>query len=338
MKPLRIFIDLPKITYNSQQVKKRCRSSDIEIVGVTKGVWGSPEIAQAILDGGIKMLGDSRLENIHRMRLSGIQSPIMLLRSPTLEEVNECITLSDISLISDLNVIESVSVIAHRRNRRHEIILMVDVDTGREGLVPDSVLSVCRHILTLPGIQLKGLGMYFSDIDEPENCVAAQYLLVELADQMKKEFGCDMSILSGGSSNVFQTVALAGKKVSGINQLRIGTAILLGISRSSPKQPIPELYQDTFILESEVIEIKNDRSCRAILPVGKLDVDPDHVWPDKKGIKLETTTSDHMLINYANSPTQLKTGDKVQFRLGYHALSRLMASPSVRKIYKTTNS
>jgi predicted amino acid racemase len=48
-------------------------------VGVTKACCGHPEVAQAILAGGVSMLAESRLKNELRLREAGIGADIMHL-------------------------------------------------------------------------------------------------------------------------------------------------------------------------------------------------------------------------------------------------------------------
>ena len=58
------------------------RSSGITPFGVTKGTCGMPQVARAMLRGGVAGIAESRFENIRRLRDSGISAPVMLLRSP----------------------------------------------------------------------------------------------------------------------------------------------------------------------------------------------------------------------------------------------------------------
>ena len=81
-------IDLEKITHNARKTLAICRPFGLDVVGVTKGVCGSPAVARAMIAGGIKTLGDSRLDNIARMRDAGIDIPLALLRSPAPSEVS----------------------------------------------------------------------------------------------------------------------------------------------------------------------------------------------------------------------------------------------------------
>jgi predicted amino acid racemase len=131
-------------------------------------------------------------------------------------------------------------------------------------------------------------------------------------------------VLSGGSSNILRTLAVEGHPNPGINHLRIGTAILLGFSSSLNPITIDGFEPDTFILQVEVIEVKQGQAGEAILALGKIDTDPQFLFPMKPGVTVRDASSDHLMVRMDPCPN---VGDRVSFRLGYPALCRLMVSP-----------
>lgn len=82
MKFPRLDIDLKKISHNVRNLKRLYGSKKLEIIGVTKLICGDPVLASVLVDNGIKILADSRIANIKRMKESGIKAEFMLLRSP----------------------------------------------------------------------------------------------------------------------------------------------------------------------------------------------------------------------------------------------------------------
>jgi len=142
----RLTINLGKITQTARKMLAICRPFGLEVVGVTRGVCGLPAVARAMIAGGIQALGESRLDNIARMRDAGIHVPIVLLRSPAPSEISRCIALADASLNTDLCVLQALSTEAQRAGKRHEVIIMVDLDTGRKGFAPEAMPGVCREV------------------------------------------------------------------------------------------------------------------------------------------------------------------------------------------------
>ena len=69
-------IDLDKIEHNTRSIVELCRRRGIEVAGVTKGVCGHPEIAKAMVRAGVTAIADSRLENIDRLKVGGVDTPL----------------------------------------------------------------------------------------------------------------------------------------------------------------------------------------------------------------------------------------------------------------------
>lgn len=135
----RLVVNLNAITENTRKTIDRSRAFGVEVVGVTKGVSGLPPVAKAMVAGGIRTLGDSRLKNVACMREAGLTEPVVLIRSPAPSEVEETVRLCSASLNADLSVLRSLSEQALRAARKHEVLLMVDLDTGREGVLPSDL-------------------------------------------------------------------------------------------------------------------------------------------------------------------------------------------------------
>src|SRR5712691_6387366 len=110
-----ITIDLAKITHNARTITRLCAQHGIEVTGVTKGTCGLPEVARAMLCGGVVSVGESRLQNIHRLRASGINTSYMLLRIPPLTAVDDVVASVDTSLNSEVSVIAALSEAASRQ-------------------------------------------------------------------------------------------------------------------------------------------------------------------------------------------------------------------------------
>jgi predicted amino acid racemase len=326
----RLRIDLEKIVHNTRRVLAISHEHGFRVMGVTKGAAGLPEVAKAMLAGGIETLGDSRLDNIARLRAAGIRIHTTLLRSPGSSDTARTIELADASLNSDMEIVEALSIEARMQRKIHGVILMVDLHTGREGLAPDRVADACRKLRSLPGIQLQGIGAYFHMASDSNHHLQGLRVLVSLAKQIQKEVGKPPTLLSGGSSNILRTIAVEGHPNPGFNHLRIGTAILLGFASSLHPITIDGLERDTFFLQAEVIEVKAEQTGEAILALGKLDTDPQFLFPMHRGVKVRDASSDHLMVRMDPVP---RVGDWVSFRLGYPALCRLMASPYVKAEY-----
>jgi predicted amino acid racemase len=251
---------------------------------------------------------------------------MVLIRSPALSEVEETVRLCEVSLNADVGVLRALSEAAVRAGKKHGVLLMVDLDTGREGILPSEVSRACREVLAMKGLSLHGLGIYFDMKSEDELHKPTVGRLVQLAGKMEKECRTSLPVLSGGSSNVFRSLMLEGRSVPGMNQLRIGTAILLGLSASIGPRRIQGFHHDTFLLDAELIEVKRRDKTLGILSLGTLDVDPQFLFPTEPDVRILRATSDHTLVDLTESQVSWGVGDRLVFELGYPALSRLAAT------------
>lgn len=322
----RLFVNLKAITENTRKTIDLCHGFGVEVMGVTKGVSGLPPVAKAMVAGGITTLGDSRLKNIARMREAGMAQPMVLIRSPAPSEVEETVRLCDASLNVDIGVLRALSEEALQAGKKHDVVLMVDLDTGREGILPSDLPGACREVLVMNGLTLRGLGAYFDMKSEDELHKPAISRLVRIAGELGKECRASLPVVSGGSSNVFRSLVLEGGSVPGMNQLRIGTAILLGLSASIGPRRIQGFHHDTFLLDAELIEVKRKDRAFGILSLGTLDADTQFLFPTQPGIRVLKATSDHTLVDLTESQVSWGVGDRLIFQLGYPALSRLVAS------------
>ena len=70
----RLTIGLDKIEHNSRTLVELCSEHGIAVTGVTKATCGNPEVAKAMLRGGVCSIADSRLENIHRLKAAAVDT------------------------------------------------------------------------------------------------------------------------------------------------------------------------------------------------------------------------------------------------------------------------
>jgi len=347
-----ITINLEKIKQNAKAITDFCGERGIDVIGVTKVTCGIPAVARAMLEGGVVGIGESRLENIHRLRASGITQPITLLRIPPLSGVDEIVASVDISLNSELSVIKELSLAAERRGKVHDIIMMVDLGDLREGIWPDNLIPVAREVVELPGVKIRGLGTNLTCHGGVLPSEKNMQTLIDLAHRIEDTFQIRLDIISGGNSSSLDLLQ-RGKMPKGVNHLRLGESIMLGRETAFGKI-WPGTSTDAFILEAELIEIKEKPSVpigetgmdafgeipvfedrgdmlRGILNIGREDVAVDGLTPVDDNIEIIGASSDHLLLNITSSSENLKLGDKVGFTPAYGALLACMTSQYVLK-------
>ncbi|MEK3800502.1 alanine/ornithine racemase family PLP-dependent enzyme [Peribacillus sp. FSL H8-0477] len=347
----RIEINTVKIGHNVEALLNLYGSKGIDIIGVTKGVCGSPEIAKVFVDKGIHLLGDSNIKNLKKMREANIKAEFVLLRTPALSEIDSVIKYADISLNTELAIIKSLSAEAKKENVVHKIILMIEMGDLREGIMSENLDEFIAEVLKLPHINLIGIGANFACFGGVKPTNDKMKELSSLSQEIEKKFSLSLTYISGGNSANYSWFKTT-ENIGHINNLRVGESILLG-KETLHRMNIPGLFTDAFTFISEVIESKikpsvpygeiaqntlgqtphfEDRGKirRAILGVGFQDVQVSGLRP-KVDVEIIGSSSDHTVVDAKK--IDLQVGDEVPFSLNYSALLSVMSSPNVSKQY-----
>ena len=138
-----------------------------------------------------------------------------------------------------------------------------------------------------------------------------------------------------------------------IDNLRIGEAIVLGVSPAS-RERILGLHTDALVLAAPVIECQvkpskpvgvcaqdafggcpgfEDRGQRrrAICAIGRQDVVPEQLRPLDPRIAVLGASSDHLILDVDDMLVPPRIGDAIEFVPGYSAALALFTSGYVRK-------
>jgi len=348
----RIDIDLDLIGENAQELVRRAAARAVSVTGITKAMCGSPALGRVLLAAGVVRLGDSRVENIERLRRDGIDAPIVLIRSALASEVDRVVAVADTSCATEVDIVELLSAAAVRADREHGIMLMVELGDLREGIMPRDVPDALARCLALPSIEVRGIG---TNLACRNGVVPDDRNLGELSDlavSLEAQFGVALDVVSGGNSSSLGWLD-STDRVGRINDLRLGESILLGRDplRGSP---IAGLHQNGATIFAEVIESKHkprrawgERAHSTFAPPAVTHVDEDYGWHSllaighqdtdpldlgaPPGFRIIGASSDHLVIA---SDHRLTLGSEVAFRPGYSAVARSMSSRTLESIVR----
>ena len=323
-------------------------------MGVTKAVLGEPSIAQAMIQGGIKFIADSRIENIQKMKRAGLSAQFVLLRTP-LSQAESIVKDVDISLNTEIETLKNLSYHAKNQNKIHQVIIMVELGDLREGILPYDLPQFIRETLSMPNIKIIGIGCNLACLGGIKPNDKNMRELSELVGLVEKEFHIDLEIVSGGNSANFNWFK-STKDIERINNLRLGESILLGCETLSRKI-IPGLHTEAFQLIAEVIESKRKVSVpigdicqnafgnvpkfidqgdhqRVIIALGRQDVQASNLKSNSK-LRMIGSSSDHIVLDGENR--NFKIGDEIRFGLDYSGILATMTSPFVIKQFTDSN-
>ena len=350
----RIEISLSKIRENTKKLSELYMQKGISLMGVTKAVLGEPSIAKAMIQGGVKFIADSRIENIQKMKSAGISTQFVLLRTP-LSQAESIVKNADISLNTEIETLKKLSYHAKGQNKIHQVIIMVELGDLREGILPCDLPQLVRKTLSLPHIKIIGIGCNLACYGGIKPDDKNMRELSELVDLIEKEFQIDLEIISGGNSANFEWFK-SSQDVGRVNNLRLGESILLGCETVGRKV-IPGLHTGAFQLIAEVIESKRKASVplgeicqdafgnvpgfldrgdhqRVIIALGRQDVQVSNLKSNNK-LKMIGSSSDHIILD--GESHNLEVGDEIRFSLDYSGLLATMTSPFVIKQFTDSN-
>ncbi len=337
---------------------RRCAAREVSVTAITKAMCGLPALGRVYLAAGVAALGDSRIENIERLRADGIDAPIVLIRSASVSEVDRVVVAADTSCATEVEIVELLSTAAVRADRVHGVMLMVELGDLREGIMPDDLPDAIARCLALPNIEVRGIGTNLACRNGvvPDDRNLGE--LSQLATSVEAQFGITLGVVSGGNSSSLGWLHTTGA-VGRIDNLRLGEAILLGRDPLHGT-PIEGLAQDAATIFAEVIESKqkprqawgaranstfappadapsaggaaagDERGWHSLLALGHQDTDPLDLEPPA-GLRIIGASSDHLVLA---SDHQLPLGAEIAFRPGYSALARGMSSRTLPSLVR----
>jgi len=369
MKYPRLTIDLAKIKNNVDQITRITKEeSDCETLAlVTKGHCADAEIVKLLASHpDVDFLADSRIENIKKYfdilpcdengKLA-CGKRTMMLRIPMQTELADIARYIDLCQISEVDTIRLLDQEASKIDKVQDIILMIDMGDLREGLMfteREKIHNSVSEVLSLSHIRLRGIGVnmncYGAIIPKEDNLTE----FVSIAREIEERHGITLDIISGGNSGTIY-LSEEGRLPAGITNVRIGEGYLQG-TESSYAGNVSGAYQDAFTLEAEIVEMQTKPSLpigesgvdafghvpyyedkglmkRAIIAVGKQDIELDSMTPFDEKIEIMGGSSDHIILDVTNSERDYSVGDIVAFRLGYSGMLRATTSHYVSREY-----
>ncbi len=348
----KIIINTDKISFNAKTVLENCKKQNISVAAVTKMHCADKRIVNALLKAGVDMIADSRIENLESIK--DVSCTKMLLRLPSISECDKVVAFSDISLNSEIETVVSLDNAAKRAKKKHGVILLYDLGDLREGYFDKTdLLSAVEKVLCLENITFEGIGTSLTCYGGILPTITNLTQLTDAANEIEKQFDIQLHYISGGSSTSYSLVR-SSTIPDRINNLRIGDTIYCGRDDST-RLHIEGMYDDCFVLEAEIIEIKEKPSVpigqrgysslnrqpsfeqkgsrkRAICSVGRQDIDIDMIPFDKDAYIMEAS-SDHLLVDITDSEIEYRIGDKIRFKMLYASIMRAFTGKYIDKEY-----
>jgi alanine racemase len=177
LRPTRIEIDLSAIGHNVRQISKKV--SPAEVMAVVKADaygHGVQAVAQTAIDAGASYLAVALIEEAMELREYGISHPILVFGGELQSQIKQIIEQDVEITVFSRDFARELSRIALKNNVKCIVHVKVDTGMGRVGIPWRDAVAFIRDIISLEGIEIKGIYTHFSTSDERDKEYANQQL------------------------------------------------------------------------------------------------------------------------------------------------------------------
>jgi predicted amino acid racemase len=350
-----ITLDTVKLRENFNFLDNLFKHEGIQWAVVSKLLCGNRLFLQELLNLDIKQVCDSRVSNLRAIKKMSSEIETIYIKPPPARSIPDIVKYADISFNTEYSTLKLISDEAGKQQKIHKVVIMIEMGELREGVMRDNFIEFYENVFTLPNINVVGIGTNL-------NCLYGvlpnhdKLIQLSLYEQLiEARFNKQIPYVSGGSS---VSIPLIFERLlpKGINHFRVGETLFLGTDVYHDTK-IPEMHNDVFMLYTEIIELiekptipmgemgtnveghafefsDNDSgktSFRAIIDLGLLDVESEHLKPVDPQIEFVGSSSDMIVIDLGRNERNYKTGDLIEFHLDYMGILRIMHSRYIEK-------
>lgn len=344
-----------KLKKNYQFLDNLFKENEIEWAVVSKLLCGNEKYLKEVIDLGTKEICDSRISNLEAIKKLDPSVQTVYIKPPAKRSIPRLVKYADASFNTEYKTIKWISDEAVKQNKKHKVIIMIELGDLREGVMGDHLMDFYESVFNLPNIEVTGIG---SNLNCLYGVMPSEDKLVQLSlyeQLIEAKFNRKIPWVTGGTSVVIPL--LFRKQVpDGINHFRIGETLFFGLDLFT-QEVVPGMEGDVFKLHSEIIEITEKpkipsgymeanpsgetfeineedygkTSYRAILDIGLLDVSEDFLIPDDDSIEITGASSDMLIVDLGESSSNYKVGDLVSFKLKYMGALGVFNSDYIEK-------
>lgn len=353
---IRLYKD--KLKHNYDFLNKLFEDRNIQWGVVSKILCGNELYIKELLNLGIREIHDSRISNLKLIKKLDPDVQTVYIKPPAKRSIRNIVRYADVSFNSELETIYMLCDEAEKQNKKHKVIIMVEMGDLREGVMGDELLDFYGEIFKMPNISISGIG---TNLNCLHGVMPSQDKLIQLSlykQLIEAKFGVEIPWVSGGTS-VTIPLLLKNMRPMAVNHFRVGEALFFGNDLFT-NEPIEGMETDVFRLYAEVIELtekpvipignlgqnvagitfeseEQDLSkthYRAIVDIGLLDVQTEYLIPEDDKVTIAEASSDMLVLDLGDSSYNYKVGDLISFRLKYMGALRLMNSDYIEKQVK----
>ena len=350
-----ITLDRKKLKENYNYLNNLFGENNIDWAIVTKMLCGNKAYLKEVFDLGIKQVCDSRVSNLKAIKAVNPEMETIYIKPPPKRSIPSIVRYADVSMNTTFETVQLLSEEARRQGKTHKIIIMVEMGELREGVMRDDVVDFYSRVFEMPNIEVIGIGTNLSCL---YGVLPNQDKLIQLSlykQLIENKFNKKIPFVSGGSSVTIPLIH-QGLLPETINHFRVGETLFLGTNVYDGSQfdfmhndvikiyaEIIELFEKPTVpqgdmgsnLEGETFEFdqdkSNERSCRALIDLGLLDIEEKRLIPADDSFDLAGASSDMIVVDLGDNERNLKVGDLLEFKTDYMGALRLLNSRYIDK-------
>lgn len=345
-----------KLRNNYRFLDDLFKSNDIKWGITTKLLCGHTDFLKEVADLGIGEMHDSRISNLKKIKEIDPEVLTIYIKPPPRDIIESVVKYADASLNTELSTLHALSKEAKRQNKVHKVIVMIEMGDLREGVMREDLINFYEKVFKLPAIEVIGIG---TNLNCMHGVMPDEDKLIQLAlykQIISLQFDKEIPLVSGGTT-VTIPLLLRDQLPKGINHFRVGEALFFGKDLFAD-DTIEGMHNDVLELYSQIIEIaekpkvpsgdlgKNPQgkvasidkkeygktSYRAILDIGYLDINPDHLINIHDDVRIADASSDMLILDVGDNKNNYEVGDFIRFRMKYMGALGIMNSDYIDKM------
>jgi predicted amino acid racemase len=350
-----IELNKKKLNHNFAYLDKLFKKHKIEWGVVTKLLCGNKTFIREVLSLGIRELHDSRISNLKILKQLDPDVQTVYIKPPPKRSIPSLVKYADISFNTSYTTMKLISAEAVKQNKIHKVIIMIEMGDLREGVMGENLINFYSRVFELPHIEIIGIGANLNCLNGVMPTHDKMIQLGLYKQLIEAKFNRKIPWITGGSS---VTIPLLFKSMipSSVNHFRIGDTLFTG-NDLFEGTTIKGMHADVFKLHAEIIELYEkpkvptgeigvnvagekpefdeseygQTSFRAIIDLGLLDIDLQHLIPEDKNMQFSGASSDMIVMDIHNNSKGYKVGDIISFRLTYMGILAIMNSNYINK-------
>jgi predicted amino acid racemase len=357
-----VLFNLEALRFNARRSMAWSRKTGLSVLPVLKGLASHPLAVAAL-----RAEGFSRFAFAETMELFACgraahavldrREDRVLMQICPLSGVRRVVADFGRSFHSQIATLQAADRAAGEQGLPHEVLIMVDVGEGREGVYREDFQALLEAMRPLRSLRCVGAGVTLGCMGQRLPDAAFEEELDALAGLMRHRGMAAPEISVGGSVFCAWIEARDAVGKTPITEIRLGANFMLG-EDTYRKCDLPggPYRRDVALLAAEVLEVARRRfdlappaledtdgyplllppppgirRC-ALLDAGRAHAKLEDLHCCLPGAVVIGVTSNYMILDVTECASPPRVGDRVLFRMGYWSMVRLFRSPAVEVV------